>query len=206
MDGLGGGVCRPSFAHPPPSFAHPPPSFPAPPSFRLPSSFPPSLPSFPRKRESTPRPIDTPAPTGVLDSGLRRNDGGECREWMGVGGAGAIPPTPFCERGAFWRRAVSGNDGGRRAAQSNGAGLGNPPPVSVFHCRPNPGGALRVGGARRLPGGGRRRCTSADRPGRARRRCRNTSAARPATPGRPPRRRWAGCPATPPASSAPPCR
>ena len=69
-----------------------------------------------------------------------------------------------------------------------------------------PGCALRPGSARRLPGGGRRGCTSADRPGRARRRCRNTSAATPATPGRPPRRRWAGCPATPPASSAPPCR
>ena len=32
-------------------------------------------PSFPRKRESTPRPIATPGTTGVLDSGLRRNDG-----------------------------------------------------------------------------------------------------------------------------------
>ena len=31
--------------------------------------------SFPRKRESTPRPIATPGLTGVLDSGLRRNDG-----------------------------------------------------------------------------------------------------------------------------------
>ena len=34
------------------------------------------LPSFPRKRESTPGPIATPKTTGVLDSGLRRNDGG----------------------------------------------------------------------------------------------------------------------------------
>ena len=33
-------------------------------------------PSFPRKRESTPHPSDTPGNTGVLDSGLRRNDGG----------------------------------------------------------------------------------------------------------------------------------
>ena len=31
--------------------------------------------SFPRKRESTPRPFATPGYTGVLDSGLRRNDG-----------------------------------------------------------------------------------------------------------------------------------
>ena len=33
-------------------------------------------PSFPRKRESIPRPIATPRHTGVLDSGLRWNDGG----------------------------------------------------------------------------------------------------------------------------------
>ena len=32
-------------------------------------------PSFPRKRESTPRPFATPEYAGVLDSGLRRNDG-----------------------------------------------------------------------------------------------------------------------------------
>ena len=33
------------------------------------------IPSFPRKRESTPRPIAKPGTTGVLDSGRRRNDG-----------------------------------------------------------------------------------------------------------------------------------
>ena len=44
---------------------HPPPVIPAP------------IPSFPRKRESTPRPIAAPGTTGVLDSGLRRNDGGD---------------------------------------------------------------------------------------------------------------------------------
>ena len=38
------------------------------------------LPSFPRKRESTPGPIAAPKPTGVLDSGLRRNDGAGGRE------------------------------------------------------------------------------------------------------------------------------
>ena len=39
------------------------------------------LPSFPRKRESTPGPIATPKTAGVLDSGLRRNDGGGGREY-----------------------------------------------------------------------------------------------------------------------------
>ena len=32
--------------------------------------------SFPQQGESTPHPLDTPGNTGVLDSGLRRNDGG----------------------------------------------------------------------------------------------------------------------------------
>ena len=67
----------------------PPPSFPSPPS-------------FPRKRESTPRPIPTPRPTGVLDSGLRRNDGGgEMRAVRAAGVWGESPQPPFCERGAF---------------------------------------------------------------------------------------------------------
>ena len=40
------------------------------------SVIPATSPSFPRKRESTPGHRDTPKATGVLDSGLRRNDGG----------------------------------------------------------------------------------------------------------------------------------
>ena len=39
-------------------------------------SFLPFAPSFPRKQESTPRPTAAPGYAGVLDSGLRRNDGG----------------------------------------------------------------------------------------------------------------------------------
>ena len=65
------------------------------------SPFPPYClpPSFPRKWESTPRPIDTPGLTGVLDSGLRRNDGrggadvGRGRGRGGVGGSGRFSLT-----------------------------------------------------------------------------------------------------------------
>ena len=69
-------------------------------------SFPPPIPSFPQKRESTPRPIVTPGYTGVLDSGLRRNDGaaagiGGFSPGLAYGGGGESPQPPFCERGAF---------------------------------------------------------------------------------------------------------
>ena len=45
------------------------------------------IPSFPRKRESTPTPSDTPGLTGVLDSGLRRNDGGAAADGNDAGPA-----------------------------------------------------------------------------------------------------------------------
>ena len=70
------------------SAPHPPPSFHA------------STPSFPRKRESTPCPLATPGITGVLDSGLRRNDGGGRRFVMAA--RRKSPQPPFCERGAFY--------------------------------------------------------------------------------------------------------
>ena len=54
-------------------------------------------PSFPRKRESTPRPTVTPGPTGALDSGLRRNDG-EGAGMAGWGGNNAMAPE--CRRPA----------------------------------------------------------------------------------------------------------
>ena len=53
-------------------------------------------------------PYDTPGATGVLDSGLRRNDGeggggGSCLLGgsIGIGVGIESPQPPFCERGAF---------------------------------------------------------------------------------------------------------
>ena len=70
---------------------------------RLPFLYPPIIiSSFPRKRESTPRHCATPRRTGVLDSGLRRNDGGaagmtvwgrEWRLWLGLA-ADRVSPSP----------------------------------------------------------------------------------------------------------------
>ena len=62
------------------------------------------VPSFPRKRESTPRPIVTPGITGVLDSGLRRNDGGGVR-FAGRWRRGTTLPHPTLSR---WERAFRG--------------------------------------------------------------------------------------------------
>ena len=63
------------------------------------------LPSFPRKRESTPHPIDTPGLTGVLDSGLRRNDGGRRAALSDYGvwipAFAGMTDGGKCERGAF---------------------------------------------------------------------------------------------------------
>ena len=62
-----------------------------------------SPPSFPRKRESTPRPIAAPGLTGVLDSGRRRNDG--------LGGGGCWAYFNYSRiRGVDSR--FRGNDGG----------------------------------------------------------------------------------------------
>ena len=63
-------------------------------------------PSFPRNRESTPALSDTPGRTGVLDSGLRRNDGGEMRndgQWVGWRWGGVSPsPNPLPLGEGFW--------------------------------------------------------------------------------------------------------
>ena len=68
--------------------------------------FPPPYPSFPRKRESTPHPIDMPEPTGVLDSGLRRNDGGRRAALSDYGvwipAFAGMTDGGECERGAFY--------------------------------------------------------------------------------------------------------
>ena len=75
------------------------------PSSRLP-------PSFPRKRESTPRPFRSSGPTGVLDSGLRRNDGGGGvgnggRRFVMRGGGNPSNP-PFAKAGLFKACAIIG--------------------------------------------------------------------------------------------------
>ena len=59
------------------------------------------IPSFPRKRESTPHLIATPGITGVLDSGRRRNDGG-ASALPGVGRRRTTLPHPTLSR---WERA-----------------------------------------------------------------------------------------------------
>ena len=62
------------FIHFPATIPAPPIRYPRHPSHYHSRHRPP--PSFPRKRESTPRRHGGPERTGVLDSGLRRNDGG----------------------------------------------------------------------------------------------------------------------------------
>ena len=64
-----------------------------------------TLSSFPRKRESTPRPIATPTTAGVPDSGRRRNDGGPPALGVsfrlildGRSGQVVIAPTPVSQR------------------------------------------------------------------------------------------------------------
>ena len=83
------------------------PPTPAATAILLPPSFPPP-PSFPRKRESTPRPFRNSALTGVLDSGLRRNDGGGTWRFspgLAVGGVSPSPnPLPLGEGFFAWRR------------------------------------------------------------------------------------------------------
>ena len=57
-------------------------------------------PSFPRKRESTPRPIATPGLPGVLDSGAGRNDGGAVcgiRRWAAQYDSPSPNPLPLGE-------------------------------------------------------------------------------------------------------------
>ena len=78
------------------------------------SPHPASAPSFPRRRESTPHPSDTPGNTGALDSGLRRNDGGGA-----AGGLGVLTP-------AATPASAGVLDSGRRRNDGEGAdeGLG----------------------------------------------------------------------------------
>ena len=66
-------------------------------------------PSFPRKRESTSRPIRSPGYTGVLDSGLRRNDG-MIPEERDIAGQVWIPAF------AGMTKEGGGNDGADKAA------------------------------------------------------------------------------------------
>ena len=54
-------------------------------------------PSFPLSRESTPRPTATPKATGVLDSGLRRNDGGG----LPSPGSNATKKPPLSQKGGW---------------------------------------------------------------------------------------------------------
>ena len=76
-------------------------------------------PSFSRKRESTPHPGDTPGNTGVLDSGLRRNDGG------GADGGlrGLAPSAATPESAGVLDSRFRGNDGVEATPGADG-GLG----------------------------------------------------------------------------------
>ena len=129
------------------------PSFPPSPSSVIPaipiirhsrphSVIPAPTPSFPRKRESTPRPIATPNPTGVLDSGLRRNDGGAA--------AGMTDRMAGMMMGMAEMMGVRKGTSRPMVAQaaaplSQKGGWGDSPPARSFRRRRNNGGRC-VGG------------------------------------------------------------
>ena len=91
------------------------------------------LPSFPRKRESTPRPIATPGYAGVLDSVRRRNDGGGAGNDDGDGmteGAQAAKPSPS---GRGWGEGETNCTRQRRIEQRTDAGIAAcPGPYSLI--------------------------------------------------------------------------